>query len=136
MARKARRRLLRQYVDLYHDPTRLFSHGPVEGGVSYVGPVETILYPNGEPVIWFKTPDGLGLRLTVSNGPAGLGIHLDAFTGTPELTIASPNSRHLELCQYRQDDRSQAYRRWYQRNASPADLVLLGPDYGPKPETE
>lgn len=117
MSRSQRRRTIKRYVELYHDPSTLF-HG-----------VNVTVFPNGENEIWLKTADGLGVKVRVGNGPAGLGIQIDTFGGTPTLTVASPDGTHMEVCQYRQDARSQAFRRWYRGEETAADVDLLGPEY-------
>lgn len=80
---------------------------------------------------WIKSADGrLGVTLTVgTDGPYGIGLQIDTHVGTPTLTIASPDGNHIELCQYRDDPKSQAFRRWYLHQETPADLALLGPEY-------
>ncbi len=109
---KLRRRTKVSYTRLFDQPEMLF-----EG-------VETTLWPNGEPEIWFKTGDGLGFRLRVSNGPAGLGITINRFAGGVPVTVTgnvppddeiAPQRDQTEvtICQYRGDERSQAFKRWY-----------------------
>lgn len=93
-------------------------------------PARTFELPPGE--YWIKDPAApeLGFRLTVSTaGPAGMGITITPFVGCPELTISNPDDRYLEVCQYRIDARSQAFRRWYLEQETEADLALLGPEY-------
>jgi hypothetical protein len=114
----SRRRTLKKYETLYRDRTSLFPN------------VETVLWPNGKPEIWFKTPDGLGFRVRVSNGPAGLGVNVQSFVGTPNMSDAYGNDDFdVELCQYRQDARSQAFKRWYRKQETEADITLLGETY-------
>lgn len=47
--------------------------------------VETLLFPNGASEIWFRTEDGLGVRVRASNGRAGLGVEVSHFVGTPAI---------------------------------------------------
>src|SRR3990167_367324 len=96
----SRRRTLKRYETLYRDPTTLFQG------------VEVTLFPNGANEIWCKTSDGLGFRVTVGNGPAGLGVCIRSFISTPGITRADGDTfLEQELVQYRQDARSQAYSR-------------------------
>ncbi len=62
-------------MDLYDNPERLFDG------------VRTILWPNGEPEIWFQTDDCLSVRLRVSNGSAGLMLTINRFAGGPPVTV-------------------------------------------------
>lgn len=109
---KLRRRTKKAYMELFDNREHLF-----EG-------VETLLWPNGEPEIWFKTGDGLGFRLRVSNGPAGLGITINRFAGGVPVTVTGNmppddeiapqrDQTEVSICQYRSDARSQAFKRWY-----------------------
>lgn len=126
----ARKRMLKDYVALYHNPEHLAPG------------VQVTLWPNGEPEIWLKTADGLGLRVKVGNGPAGLGLCIDRMTATPDLTVSGmvPNGPEtpvpcidgaysLEVCQHRTDARSQAFKRWYLHQETDADVALLGDGY-------
>lgn len=116
---RRRKGTLKRYADLYRDPGSLFQG------------VETLIFPNGEPEIWFRTAAGHGFRLKVSWGPAGLAATLSRHTLTPGFTIAGndhgspwePFARDPEACevtitQYDRDDWAQAFRRWY---GAPAD---------------
>lgn len=114
----SRRRTIKRYSDLYRDPAGLFPG------------VETVLFPNGEPEIWFKTADGMGFRVTVSNGPHGLGIEARSFVGTPNLTPEDgAESFAVSTTQYRQTETAQAYKRWYRHQETLEDVALLGPEY-------
>jgi hypothetical protein len=118
-----RRRTLKRYTELYHQPSSLFPG------------VETVVFPDGKPEIWFKTADGLGFRVTVSNGPHGLGIEARSFVGTPNLTPEDgQESFSVTATQYRQSAKAQAYKRWYRQQETPEDLALLGPEYRRKQE--
>ena len=116
----ARRRTLKQYAELFRNPYKLFGNGPDNMGA------KVTLWPNGESEIWIQGSGGKGFRLTASEGPAGLSIKLSTFIGSPAITISGnatgdyapiqnvPEARHLELCQYNSDERSQAFKAWYQ----------------------
>lgn len=118
-----RRRTLKRYSELYHQPASLFPQ------------VETVLFPNGQPEIWFKTADGLGFKVTVSNGPHGLGIEARSFIGTPNLTPeGGAESFTVSATQYRQNEKAQAFKRWYRHQETPEDVALLGPEYQRKQE--
>lgn len=120
----SRRRTLKRYENLYRDPTSLF---PASDGARQL---ETILFPNGENEIWLRTPDGLGVRIVASNGPHGLGVRVGSFVGTPKITAPDTQDEiEVELCQYRQDARSQAFRRWYRHEETTEDVALLGAEY-------
>ena len=124
------RRTIRRYVELFRNPKALF-------GVTPNGAVNTILFPNGERAIWFSTDDGLGFAVTVGEGPAGLSIRVRRFVGTPPITLSDgqvvdgtpQEDAEWSLCQYRQDGRSQAFKRWYLGLETPEDVTLLGKEY-------
>jgi len=122
MARK--RRTLKRYQELYRNPYSLFPAGPNSEGV------KTTIFPNGENEIWFQANDGLGIRVTAGNGPAGLGIRVQRFIAGNPLTVTDDGlTGEVSVCQYRQDDRSQAFKRWYLHQETEADLEILGADY-------
>ena len=121
----ARRRTLKRYVELYRNPQAMYPGNAIGAH----GPVSVTLYPNGEPEIWIQTPDGLGVRIHAGNGPAGLGLQISRFVGTPDVDSLPDALGGVELCQYRQDARSQAFRRWYRQEETPADVALLGQSY-------
>ena len=118
-----KRRTIRKYVDLFRNPARLSVGGPDDAGA------RVTLFPNGEREIWSQTVDGLGVRVSVSDGPHGLGVKLDTMAGTPPITIASPDGQHVELCQYRTTPKAAAFRRWYLHEETADDVALLGPGY-------
>lgn len=118
---KRNKRTLKAYTDLYRNPG-LLSNSEQERA-------QVILFPNGEREIWIKSDDGtLGIRMTVSNGPAGLGVCMSSFIGTPPLTVGGnladgactpaggEDYRHLEICAYRLDEKSQAFKARYWNN--------------------
>lgn len=118
-----RRRTLKRYIDLFRNPFSLFGNGPDNGAV------KTTLFPNGNKEIWCQTPDGLGVRIEVSNGPAGLGVTVRNFLFSSPLTCEGQDDTEFSIVQYRQDERSQAFKRWIQYVETPADIALLGPSY-------
>jgi hypothetical protein len=124
----------KQYTELFDNPKALFQN------------VKTTLWPNGVPEIWFSNDQGYGFRVAVSNGPAGMGITISRFIGTPGLTISGnqadsgwssfigPDMQEVSLTQYKPDDQSQAFKRWYQSDASERDengVALLADDILP-----
>lgn len=102
-----RRRTKAQYARLFDDPTRLFPN------------VETILFPNGKPEIWFKARDGrLSICLEVSVGPYGMGINMRRHVGTEPITVfhgtnAYSDLEYAELCQYLPHPTSQRFKEHY-----------------------
>ena len=101
----ARRRTKRAYAHLFDNPTALSAGGPSDKGA------HVTLYPNGAREIWIRDTHGLhGIRLTVSHGPAGLGVTLSTMAGTAPITlhltsaetneIVSVDTREVETCQY------------------------------------
>lgn len=113
-----RRRTLVAYANLFRNPNALFPPSASSEGV------DVILFPNGQNEIWLKSADGtLGFRIVAGNGPAGLGLQISTFIGTPPVTVrtddpGSVDSKYVDLCQYRQDDESLAFKAWY--DADPA----------------
>jgi hypothetical protein len=101
-----RKRTQALYTNLYKNPKALFPPHASSGGV------DTILFPNGQNEIWFKSADGtLGFKMTVGNGPVGLGIHISAMIGTPKITMFYADSEgktqladdsYIDACQYYQ----------------------------------
>ena len=90
---------------------------------------------------WIAGVDGAAVKLTVSEGPAGLGIRIATSVGAPRLTLTETlDFRHVAAndgtfheigaCQYRKDERSQAFRRWVLGTETEADIAILGAEYG------
>lgn len=106
--RKRNHRTKAAYAELHDDPSALFGPG-----------TKTILFPNGEPVIWIKAADGIrGARITAGQGPAGfmvtvepIGPAADVFADSDAETVRSV-SRRVEVLQYHDDAWSQAFRLW------------------------
>lgn len=109
MTRSKHRHYKADYARLFDDPGALFRDCKVT------------LFPNGEPEIWIQSGDGLGVRVRASNGKAGLGVEVRTFIGAPGLDafpdmatrIDVRDARGIDIVQYRGDDASQAFRRWY-----------------------
>lgn len=85
---------------------------------------------------WIRGGNGLGFRLTIGEGPHGIGVQLDPFSNTPGFTIASSDERHLELCQYANDSKAQAFKRWYLEQETEEDIALLGAEYRRESKSE
>ncbi len=112
-----KRRLQKSYVELFRDPSTLFETARV------------MLFPNGEPEIWIQGSGGKGFRIVAGEGPAGLSLQISTFIGSPPITISGnaavtydpitdiADARHVSLCQYNGDDRSMAFKEWYQGRA-------------------
>jgi hypothetical protein len=124
---KKPKRTKKQYTDLFINPQALF------------GEVETILWPNGVPEIWFKDKKGCGFRIQVSSGKAGLSLTVSRFVGTPALSMSGnqadtewtpfvgPDMQEIGLTQYRADAYSQAFKQWYQADSESRE-TLKHPD--------
>lgn len=92
--------------------------------------------PNMENEIWIQDERGHGFRITAGAGPAGLRVTVGRFVGGNPITIggnehsteepfSGPDMSQVSLCQYNQDERSQAFKRWYQdpeNNPRPDDI--------------
>jgi hypothetical protein len=129
-----KRRTKKQYTDLHDNPESLFGAG-----------VQTILWPSGVPEIWFKDKEGRGFKVCVSSGPAGFSIRMSPFIGSPALTVSGnktgdwagfsgPDLVEATLTQYKADEKSQAFKAWYQSDASERDdkgLAILNDDAVP-----
>lgn len=129
--KRQRKRTLKDYEALYRNPLHLAPPGPASTGA------EVILFPNGEREIWVRSGDGFGgMRIRISDGPAGLSIHVNSFVGTADMdVVVDAPGRDIGLVQYRSDQRSQAFRRWYKDNSAgsdtltEADIAILGESY-------
>lgn len=117
------KRTLKRYIELFRNPRSLFEGSPANG----ISAPETIIFPNGEREIWIKGQGNKGFRIKASEGPAGLNVTVSRFVGCPPITISGnaddgqmtairnlPEAYELSLCQYNADDRSQAFKVWYQ----------------------
>lgn len=117
MARAKHGRTKTDYTRLFENPASLFGPG-----------TRVALFPNGQPEIWITDTAGIkGVRITrAGNGPAGFGLEIASFAGTPDLTLCADNvpdgkpvdARWLSLCQYNHDERSQAFKAWYADSAN------------------
>jgi len=107
------RRTKKQYAELFDNPSALFNGAQV------------ILWPNGQPEIWIRSADGnRAIKITARDGNAGLGLTISRFACSEPLT-ATGNLHHdsavanqqdfeeITVCQYRTDEQSQAFKRWY-----------------------
>lgn len=114
-----RKRTLKDYAQLFRNALHLFPPGPNSPGV------RVTLFPNGDRELWIQGTGAKGYRITAGEGPAGLSLHISTFVGGPPIslsgneavtydTFAGPDMRHLDLCQYNSDDKSQAFKAWYQ----------------------
>lgn len=120
------KRTKRAYVDLYDHPGILFSG------------CETILFPNGEPEIWIRSADHKhGFRIRADRGPYGLGISVSPFAtfeilnnDDPDIVSRDEGLGGTSVVSYDPDPKAQAYKRWYDHQATEADIVLLGNEYG------
>lgn len=120
----SRKRTLKAYMDLFRNPYALFGFGPDNRGA------QVTLFPNGDGEIWIQGSGGKGFRITAGEGPAGLALHISTFVGSPPISVTGnasgdyepikdvPDARHLSLCIYNGDERSQAFKNWYQADAS------------------
>lgn len=143
---KARRRTKKAYANLYDHPAALFGNGPDNAGP------RVTLWPNGENELWIQDASGRhSVKITASSGPAGLGITLRRHFGATPITLRAYNQDYksvlvgdlgnvqespvvddvVEVCltMYNADDRSQAFKRWYDRQETNDDITLLGPEY-------
>ena len=92
---------------------------------------------------WVNGVDGAAIKLTVSEGPAGIGIRVASSAGAPRLTLTDtldfrPNGNdgtwnEISACQYRTDAYSQAFRSWILGIETESDIALLGDEYRRKP---
>jgi hypothetical protein len=131
---KKMKRTKTAYAGLYDNPQALFPG------------VDMLMWPNGEPEIWFKDKRGYGFRVRVSSGPVGLGMTVSRFTATPGLTLngnqndgdmtcySGPDMYEVSLTQYMPDEYSQAFRRWYQADMGEREHGVKHPsEMGLKP---
>jgi len=126
--RIGRKRTKAAYLRLYDDPTLL------DG--SYIPNAKqraaVTLFPNGEPEVWVTTDGGSdGFRVMFSAGPYGLSVTVRRFIGTEPLAVTDngEGSGEVNVCQYRPDERSQAFKRWYLNEETEDDIALLGEGY-------
>jgi hypothetical protein len=110
-----------KFMDLMNDPTSYFGKG-----------TRLILFPNDRNEIWIGDQNGqLGIKITASAGPRGLGITITPHVGTPVVTVSGndatesnsvgPNDmRYIELVQFKTwDAKSMAYKNWRATMDSP-----------------
>lgn len=138
MSRKLRA-YKRDYQDLFDNPYALFPGGPDNRGVSVK------LWPNGQPCIWLQDDRGHGVEITAGAGPAGLGLHIRSFVGGNPITVGgnladdhltpahAGDFKYLDLCQYNGDEKSQAFKAWYNTDVNDAARPERPPDFQNRP---
>jgi len=139
MARQKRTK--KKYQELFDNPARLFGED-----------AQVVLWPNGVPEIWIKNRNGTkGVCITASEGPACFSVRVKHFIGAYDFTVLACNPdyepqdiepiRELEVCQYNQDEVSQAFKAWYMADSHNSEhrtellksyetLKAANPDYG------
>lgn len=130
-------------AEIEAQPSRKDKHGELfdKPGMLFEG-LEVVLFPNSRNEIWIGTPDGkVGVAITASMGPAGMGVTMRRFEHTRDMTVRSYNAkyepahdtaegvREVATTIYNSDERSLAFARWYDGRATEADIQLLGPEY-------
>jgi hypothetical protein len=107
------RRLKKHYTALHDDPGLLFPG------------CEVLLYPNGQPEIWIRTPDGKhSVKITASRGPVGMRISVNRFPGTAPITttgnlssdseiMPQVDAAEVSMCQYDNTQRAEDFKAWY-----------------------
>ena len=95
---------------------------------------------------WINGVDGAAIKLTVSEGPAGIGIRVASSVGAPRLTLTDTldfrehgtdgTYNEIGACQYRMDAYSQAFRSWILGTETDADIAILGNEYRRKVSPE
>lgn len=130
-----KRQMKKKYSDLFDHPHALFGNGPNNTGA------RVTLWPNDENELWIQDASGQhSVKITASNGPAGLGITIHQHVGATPMTVRaygqdyalpqpSENVREVCITMYNADERSQAFKRWYDQQETETDLVLLGSEY-------
>ena len=92
---------------------------------------------------WTRGADIGSIEIHVSDGPAGVSIRVKRFPLSPDLVISdifTPRAEsdpaptgdpvaEVTVTQYRTDERSQAFARWYRHAETEADIAILGPEY-------
>lgn len=141
---KILRRTKKLYAALFDDPTTLFPG------------VETTLFPNGEREIWFRdtTSANLGLKIKVSQGPAGFGVTIERLAPTratlnvcgevdngsivPPSGFVQEDVTRLDAMFYYDDPYSQQFKRWHNDQCTTAvdepTTVKYPGDMGLKPD--
>jgi hypothetical protein len=108
MVNKRNKRTKKAYMELFDNPKALFDG------------VETIIFPNGQPEIWFKS-DELGVRLKIGRGRAGMSITVYKLYATPNITVAASDESKggwyetpmVDACQYKEEKESLEFRDYY-----------------------
>lgn len=134
--RKSKQRTKKMYNDLFDNPDGLFENANV------------VIRPNGEPEIWVTSKDGKrGFRIQGGDGPAGLALRITRMGAiTPPITVSGNNTweagpikpsdaNYVELCQYKTDPFSKAFKAWYtdpDNNPHPKTLGLEPSDVKPE----
>jgi hypothetical protein len=141
------KRTKKDYDQLYRSPKHLFPPTASSAGV------DTILFPNGQNEIWFKDEYGRHFTVVASSGPAGFSVTVKAgFNASATLLGAKypgyecfdeDDVKEVTLCQYNQDEASQAFKAWYLADASNKETrkelrqryeALIKRDSEPKPD--
>ena len=92
---------------------------------------------------WTRGADGGSIEIQVSEGLAGVSVRVKRFSMSPDLVISdmfAPRAEsdpvptgdpvaELTVTQYRTDERSPAFARWYRHAETEADIAILGPGY-------
>ena len=115
MARRKTHTTKADYTRLYDNPEALFPgvQTRIRMADAYSG-----------PEIHLRTADGLHIRIRASNGKAGLGVQIERVAGSTALTVTGNafgtcecllqvDADNVSICQYRADDKAQAFKRWY-----------------------
>ena len=120
MARKRNKRTKTAYAELFDNPSALFQDA------------EVLLWPNGVPEIWIRSKDGRkGFRITAGQGNAGFALTIGKFALSAPMTVGGNLQKDMEvfhagdayevsLCQYNDDELSQAFKRWYHHTGDEA----------------
>lgn len=92
------------------------------GETNVYGGVPMVLFPNGEEGEIWVSDGSLGFKIRVSKGSRGLSVSVSRHAGTMPLSCNGEDVSDVTVTQYRPDDKSQAFKKWYQLDAvSPLD---------------
>lgn len=78
------------------------------------GGVQMTLFPNGEEGDIWVSDGPLGFKIRVRKGSMGLSVEIQKHAGTMNLTVNGEDVAQVTVTQYNYDDKSQAFKRWYQ----------------------
>jgi hypothetical protein len=113
------------FLDLMENPEMYFGKG-----------VKLVLFPNGRHEIWLSAGPH-GFRVTAGMGRAGLALNVERFVGGTAMTVSGNrcgdyevteqiDMSNVSICQYSNDERSQAFKQWYGLRHKPEEH---GPAY-------